>query len=491
MTETARTLSPQQDPIKHVVFLLLENHSFDQMLGCMQTVYPTLDGIDEAKRAERGNRDEAGQVYYPEPSTERQMALDPHHELIDVREQLEDGNAGFVRNFARAYPASTPAQRQQIMSYYPLGFLPALHALAREFTICDHWYASVPGPTWPNRFFALSGTASGRVRMPAGIRHPELENALFNQNQETLFDRLSAGGRSWKIYFYDFPCSLLLRKLRQPENLSHYQTISHFFADAQTAAGFPEFCFIEPKYFGPDQNDNHPPHNVMKSEKLIADVYNAIRANPELWNSTLLMVLFDEHGGFYDHVPPPATVPPDAHNEEYTFDRLGVRVPALLVSPWVGKRVETTAFDHTSFLKYLIDKWEMGPLGSRAAQANSIAVAIGEPAARTDTTPFIRVPYSDLIPAKPELEKEDASDHQKALRLFAAYLSEQPSWLTGAVMERIAEHAGRWSRLKAALGKQFIKAGTRLTRGLEEHNEQRVKLITDLVLKGLRAAKKD
>jgi hypothetical protein len=95
------------------------------------------------------------------------------------------------------------------------------------------------------------------------------------------------------------------------------------------------------------------------------------------------------------------------------------------------------------------------------------------------------------VPAKPELEKEDASDHQKALRLFAAYLQEQPSWLSGAIMGRIAERAGRWSRLKAAVGKQFIKAGTRLTSGLEEHNEERVKLITDIVLKGLHAVRKD
>lgn len=491
MTETAEPLSPTQDPIKHVVFLLLENHSFDQMLGCLQKAYPELDGIDEAAKSQRGNRDDAGNVFYPEPTEERQMALDPHHELPDVHEQLEDGNAGFVRNFAKAYPASSIAQRQQIMSYYPLGFLPALHGLAQEFTICDHWYASVPGPTWPNRFFALSGTASGRVKMPEGVRNPQLENALFNQNQDTLFDRLTEGGKSWKIYFYDFPCSLLLKKLRQPQNLANYQTINHFFDDVQNAAAFPEFCFIEPKYFGADQNDNHPPHNVMKSEKLIADVYNAIRANPEMWNSTLLVVLFDEHGGFYDHVPPPRTVPPDDHAEEYSFDQLGVRVPALLVSPWVGKRVEKTPFDHTSFLKYLIDKWGLGALGKRAAQANSIAVALSETTARTDTTAFIRVPYADLVPDKPELEKEDASDHQKALRLFAAYLQEQPSWLSGTVMGRIAERAGVWSRMKAAVGKQFIKAGTRLTSGLEEHNEKRVKLITDIALKGLRATRKD
>src|SRR5262249_33411553 len=136
------------------------------------------------------------------------------------------------------------------------------------------------------------------------------------------------------------------------------------------------------------------------------DVYNAIRGNNDLWNQTLLVILFDEHGGFYDHVPPPAAIPPDGHQEEYTFERLGVRVPAVLVSPWVGKRVEKTLFDHTSLLKYLINKWDLGPLGARAAAANSIGVAITEARRREDTLPFIRVSTTLLLPPRPELEKE-------------------------------------------------------------------------------------
>ena len=157
---------------------------------------------------------------------------------------------------------------------------------------------------------------------------------------------------------------------------------------------FPEFVFLEPKYFGADENDDHPPHNIMKGEKFIADVYNAIRSNPDLWNNSLLVITFDEHGGLFDHVTPPGAVAPDNHREEYTFDQLGVRVPALLISPWVSRTVEHTQFDHTSVLKYLIDKWSLGPLGLRAAAATSIAAALREASPRTDTIPFIRVPYT-------------------------------------------------------------------------------------------------
>jgi phospholipase C len=124
--------------------------------------------------------------------------------------------------------------------------------------------------------------------------------------------------------------------------------------------------FIEPDYNGVTENDDHPPHDVMKAQKLLADVYNALRANPELWASTLLVLLYHEHGGFYDHVEPPAAVPPDNHHEEYTFDRLGIRVPALLVLPRVEQGFDATACDHTSLLKYLSEKWGLGPLAERS-----------------------------------------------------------------------------------------------------------------------------
>jgi phospholipase C len=196
---------------------------------------------------------------------------------------------------------------------------------------------------------------------------------------------------------------------------------------------------MEPKYAGQDQNDDHPPHNIMKGEKLVADVYDTIRSNEALWENTLLVILFDEHGGFYDHVPPPDAVPPDEHQEEYTFDRLGVRVPAVLVSPRVGKRVEHMQFDHTSLLRYLTNKWNLGPLGARTAAANSIGTAITESRPRTDTLPFIRISTSVVLPPRPGLEKEVDSNHHVALLAFANYLRNEMGIEAAKALEGVAE----------------------------------------------------
>ncbi len=373
------------DPVKHVVLLMFENHSFDQMLGCFKQVHPDFAGVDPKKP---GVNRVDGTEFRQVETTERQMLLDPRHEVNHVLAQMADHNGGFVADFAKARPDSNPEQRQFVMGYYPLDFLPALHRLARDFLICDHWFASLPGPTWPNRFFALTGTSSGRVNMPEDGEHGADIEGWFQQEQATVFDRLGEKGISWKIYFHDIPQSVCLVHQRTPERVARYFPVAQFHEDARgPEADFPAFCFIEPDYNGVTENDDHPPHDVMKAQKLLADVYNALRANPELWASALLVVLYDEHGGFYDHVEPPAAVSPDDHHEEYAFDRLGIRVPALLVSPWLDRGLDATVFDHTSLLKYLTEKWGLGPLGNRTAQANNIGKVI-----RRDTP--ARTPWS-------------------------------------------------------------------------------------------------
>src|SRR5258708_2309622 len=309
------------DPIRHVVLLMMENHSFDQMVGCLEEVKPDLDGVPADAAPRRQNLDPGGKAFDQQPTRESQMDLDPKHETRNVLAQLAGGNAGFVRDFATEHPASGDVDRQNIMGYYPLWFLPALHTLGANFTVCDRWFSSLPGPTWPNRFFALTGTARGRVLMPEGWRHPALGTALFHEDQDTIFDRLSEKGKTWRVYFYDFPSSLLLVHQRRPENVIHYRPIGQFFDHVRREESFPDFTFIEPKYFGSDQNDDHPPHNVFKAEKLIADVYNAIRSAPDLWSSTLLVVAYDEHGGFYDHGTPPASAPPDNKSDEGSVEK--------------------------------------------------------------------------------------------------------------------------------------------------------------------------
>lgn len=207
--------SESADPIRHVVLLILENHSFDQMLGCFKAIYPALEGVDP--HALHTNTDTDGRVCSQTETRERQMLKwDPHHEVEHVAVQLAAHNSGFVRDFSTAYADSTVTARQFIMGYYPLDFLPALHALAREFTTCDHWFSSLPGPTWPNRFFALSGTSNGRVNMPDDGTHKSDLPGYFQQTQDTLFDRLNEQAVHWKIYFHDIPQTTVFANQREP-----------------------------------------------------------------------------------------------------------------------------------------------------------------------------------------------------------------------------------------------------------------------------------
>jgi phospholipase C len=422
------------DKIEHVVVLILENHSFDQMLGCMKAVYPDLEGINPNNFG--SNVDDKGTRFSQRETHERQMKFDPHHEVEHVAMQLSDHNGGFVKNFAKEYPDSSDDERQNIMGYYKLGFLPGLHELAANYTVCDHWFSSLPGPTWPNRFFALTGTAMGRVDMPGdGTSGADL-SGFIAQTQDTIFDRLTEMQINWKVYFHDIPQSWVLKQMRAPHNAAQYFYIRQFFEDARNAPeDFPQFSLIEPDYMGYNENDDHPPHDIMKAEKLIADVYNALRGNEELWKSTLLVVFYDEHGGFYDHVEPPPAVPPDDHVARYPgrrgpnlfqFDRLGVRVPAILASPWVKAGVINAQFDHTSLLKFMTEKWHLQPLPSKRLQAaNSIGIALNQTAARTATPKQIVLSPNQLRPPDPVLE-DDAlgylSDHHKGLSELSFFL---------------------------------------------------------------------
>src|ERR1700722_4486253 len=257
------------DPIKHVVLLILENHSFDQMLGCLKSIYPNLEGVDPANL--HSNPDRLGRQYLQSQGIARRVKPDPKHELDNVLLQLENDNGQFVFDYSAQYPMSTINQRQLIIDYYPLDSLPVMHQLAKEFTICDHWFSSLPGPTWPNRYFALSGTSIGRTTMPEGVFNLN----LHFYNQTTIFDRLNEKNISWKVYFHDAPQSLTL--VHQLGHVFRYHHMDQFYKDAAgPESEFPTFTFIEPKYFSDGQNDDHPPHDVLLAQILIADIYNAL-----------------------------------------------------------------------------------------------------------------------------------------------------------------------------------------------------------------------
>jgi phospholipase C len=393
----AMAQSAANDPIQHVVVFMLENQSFDRVLGCLKAVNPDIDGVDLAHPGESDDP-AGGPVYQQQAGAARTVTNDLGHDLDDVLRQMENGCRGFVADYAKKYPNASRAERQQVMNYFALGDLPVFHALAQDSLVCDRWFSSVPGPTWPNRFFVHSGTSLGHTDMPEGF-----DPGIHIYSQPTLYERLEDAKVPWRIYVGDFAQTWLMTA--QWEYSSRYAWMSQFFADAAgDSSAFPAYSFIEPSYFGARENDEHPPHDIWLGEALLARVYNALRANAALWTSTLFVVLYDEHGGFYDHVDPATADPqgrlavaPDDHINHFAFNKFGVRVPALLISPWLDPGVDHTVFDHTSLLKYATDKWKLGPLGLRTAAAQSFATALMARATpRTNTLEPVPVPATTI-----------------------------------------------------------------------------------------------
>jgi phospholipase C len=421
-------------PIEHVIVLMLENRSFDHMLGSLAATLPGLDGIkDDPARVNKAN----GKKHPPAPGALRVFPdkLDPKHEYPNVKKQLAKGAmSGFAQDFADSYPHATDDEIDQVMRYFKPDELPALHGLARSFTVCNRWFSSVPGPTWANRFFAHSGTSLGHLSMPGGLFNLH----LHWYNQDTIYDRLSAKGFEWKVYYGDVPQSLLMVHQLKPPNLSRYHHLSVFFDDiaARDPDAFPAFTFLEPDYYSPSPNDDHPPHDVLAGDGLIGRVYNALQASPDLFQTTLLVVVWDEHGGFYDHVPPPTdALPPDHASGEFGFDfrTLGVRVPNVLISPWMGQRIigepwsgnpipAAQAFDHTSILKFVIDNWSLAPLGARIAKAQSLETLLLSESRDVASLPVAIHTESTLGPAVPR-PSDSLNENQSGLVSYSQYLA--------------------------------------------------------------------
>ena len=441
-------------PIDHVVVLMMENACFDRMIGCMAEVHPGLDGVAPAHP--RSNPDGLdGAPVFQGPTTTRTIARDPKHFLPNSLAQLAGGtNQGFVTDFVHTHPTSTPEERREVMAYYPRGFLPGLHTLAEHFVVCDRWFASLPGPTWNNRLFAHSGTSLGYVKEPGGL----FSSDLHLYNERTLYDELSDAGVPWRIYFGDVPQSLVMT--HQFRHLSRYRRYKHW-QDDVAAGDLPAYTFIEPTYFGPNCNDQHPPHDIMRGDALIAEVYNALRANPTLFARTLLIVLYDEHGGFFDHVAPPPTVPPDEHTEHFAFDRLGFRVPAILISPMLDPGVISTVFDHTSLLRMASDLWPgVQPLGRRAQQANDPLAAVTWRAAPRTELPEAPV-APDIQPARAVAKLEG---FKESLFGLSHHLESQikHKGARGRLMARGHEGLGDgWGQAKLAIDRTsaFIEEG--------------------------------
>ena len=381
--------------IEHVVVLMLENRSFDCMLGSLYPACPNFRGLT---LTESNSYDMTYAVWNDKTLTDADACIpdpDPGEAFTDMNMQLygttnrPPGNpapsmSGFAMNYGSLPANEGWRDAGAVMHYFTPEQLPVLTTLAKAFGVCDAWHASAPCQTWPNRFFAHTGTSLGYV-----------DNNTFRIPFEapSLFRRLQDQQKTWRVYFHDMPQSILLRDVWLYA-LSHYRLFSQFLADAHTGS-LPNYSFIEPRYFTEladnlVASDQHPPHNVLYGEQLIAQVYNALRGSP-CWNKTLFVITYDEHGGCYDHMPPPQAVCPDASdtstNNKYAFDftAYGVRVPAVAVSPYVkaGSVIRPpgdTPFDHTSLIATVREIFDLGPaLTARDAVAPSLVCALNLP----------------------------------------------------------------------------------------------------------------
>jgi phospholipase C len=288
-------------------------------------------------------------------------------------------------------PAALDRESRKVMHCMAPSKIPVIAALAREFAVCTRWFSSVPGATWPNRQFLVSGTSAGTVDIEIGV-----------YRDETVFDRL--GDDSWRIYHDGMAQVMCYETLWDGPSKRNWYPMSDFYDDvAITGRGLTEFTFIEPNHSGPASNSQHPGNNSTvtagstdfeRGEVLVWRIYEALRKNPDLFEKTLLLITYDEHGGLFDHEPPPRATPPGkgtarerfAHltrrlvaffveNKRSAFDfrSLGVRVPTILVSPWVETSAldNDTTYDHSSLIPSLLGLFPRGgePLSDRAAEA--------------------------------------------------------------------------------------------------------------------------
>jgi phospholipase C len=336
---------PGQDRLAHIVVLMMENRSFDHMLGGLKAIDPRIQGLS----GDEFNLDTNGKkvVVKPNAAYQGQLDPDPNHHFEGVDLQMFDGNmapdrtptmGGFVKSYFNE--RRDAAHARFVMNYYKPSKLPVLTTLATEFALFNGWFSSIPGPTLCNRAFAHYGTSFGHVDM----------NVFYPNTQfKSVYQRLEAAGKTAKIYYFDQKSSTMEVVNLLQHQPKFFALFDQFLADCKTGQ-LPDYAFLEPNYSDHEENgipviasDQHPDHDVREGERLIARVYNAIKSNAQLWGSTALLVTYDEHGGTYDHVPPPPCMPDGfvaqpadtKTGKPFLFDRLGVRVPAVLVSPWI------------------------------------------------------------------------------------------------------------------------------------------------------------
>jgi phospholipase C len=368
--------------IKHVVVLMLENRSFDHMLGFLE--------LERGRKLKEGltggefnelpgeNGHPAERVpMFALPDT--QLLYDPPHSVGRVRQQVANGTmSGFVAAYKEAFerqveedgPVEVPGfpfDPRAVMGYHPAAHVPAYEILATEFGLCDRWFSSFAGNTWVNRTISLTGQPARRENGALITDNDPPFNAV------SFFRTLDDRDVKWKFYSQDMH-TLRIVDSRYRVAPAHYANMDQFRRDAENG-DLPAVSWVEPNFidFGSAldwtqieyrahltaANDDHPPVDVTHAQVMVATVFLQLLTS-QSWNDTLLIVTYDEHGGFYDHVAPPRL--PAGIAESPDFASFGCRVPALVVSPFVGRGlVSSRVFDHTSIIKTILKTFCASP----------------------------------------------------------------------------------------------------------------------------------
>jgi phospholipase C len=439
--------------IDHFVVLMLENRSFDHIFG----LRPGVDGIlDQNGNSAFSNPDPnggnvpaAGGAPFAIPT---KHGLGPFHNLTDVNVQLfgtetPDPQAapsmdGFVASYRDALEHDTRGNFTAddlavVMECFDPGALPTATALADNFVLCDAWFSEVPGPTHPNRLYMHAGTSQGFVH-----------NVFMRPfDCPTIYELLDRNNATWATY--DFDLNEVMHFTRISGKLDNFRPFSPRFGQDIETGNLPNYSFIIPRFNSThhiESNDQHAPHDVRFGEHLIADIYEMLRANDTVWKSCAFFVTYDEHGGFFDHVAPPPAPNPDGivsprpddnfHGgppPPFGFDRLGVRVPTLIVSPWVGKGVVVhDQLRHTSILRTVRGRFNIQQdLGKREAAAPLLDAVFNQAAARTDAPAKLPRPQLPTLPpadhhANPGNQRPDDLSRDMMLGVFRATRPSHP-----------------------------------------------------------------
>ncbi|HEV7814329.1 MAG TPA: alkaline phosphatase family protein [Janthinobacterium sp.] len=396
---------PILDDIRTIVIVMMENRSFDNVLGHISTPLfgnrTDIAGLIDPDSNPAYINILDGLGYRPQATDDNTFAHDlPHGRARVATQMAQNGDTYTMSGFVLAYRDETGSR---VAAPPPMGYLtpkdvPMSHFLAQNYMVCDHWHAPVPADTQPNRSIAFSGytlvdnTTAQILPVPAG---------------SFIFDWLNTNKIDWRVYHSGLSFFMLFERYLAVNGANFRDMPGDLMRDIanEPVSNMPQVIFIEPEYTDSPvhigaPNDYHPPTGIGPGEHFLGDIYNTLTKNPEKWVHTLLVITCDEHGGFFDHVPPPAIGTPLAAGARYAtpFSSLGPRVPALLVSPRLAaKSVYGGTMDHTSILQLLAEKFTPGrPYNAEVERRRRAGIQSLSQALKVGATPVRKV-----VPAPP------------------------------------------------------------------------------------------